>query len=304
MKEHKIANIIAALGVILALLTFLFGSGVIYNQSDNQTVSEKDANNVALPVTPPDSVSSENTQPEYNTFNTENPADNKQNDALSDGSGSPENPLSPESKTPTDKQQNNNSTDTNNKSEHNPMPAQNQTTNPQDNAPGDNNTFIPEEKHIISFDNHEYPGAITPSQWTAVSGDTISILLEPSDGYVIEPFQEVGLYKGTDNKWYFTMPDCDISFTVKPQNSSNPKDSNTYSSGEKHIISFDNHEYPGAITPSQWTAVSGDTISILLEPSDGYVIEPFQEVGLYKGTDNKWYFTMPDCDTSFKVSPN
>ena len=90
MKEHKIANIIAALGVILALLTFLFGSGVIYNQSDNQTVSEKDANNVALPVTPPDSVSSENTQPEYNTFNTENPADNKQNDALSDGSGSPE----------------------------------------------------------------------------------------------------------------------------------------------------------------------------------------------------------------------
>ena len=121
------------------------------------------------------------------------------------------------------KQQNNNSTDTNNKFEHSPIPAQNQTTNPQDNAPGNNNTFIPEEKHIISFNNHEYPGAITPSQWTAISGETISILLEPSDGYVIEPFQEVGLYKGTDNKWYFTMPECDIEFTVKPQNSSYPK---------------------------------------------------------------------------------
>lgn len=76
--------------------------------------------------------------------------------------------------------------------------------------------------------------------------------------------------------------------------------------GKKHWVSFDNSEYLGSITPSVWYAEAGTSVSVRLEPSEGYYLEGIDVLGnsinFYNISDStEWYFIMPNSDASIHI---
>lgn len=76
------------------------------------------------------------------------------------------------------------------------------------------------EKYWVTFDNAEYPGFITPSVWYAEAGTSVSIHLDPSEGYYIEGSDTSGnpiIPYLIDDKgdWWFIMPNSNAILTIK-----------------------------------------------------------------------------------------
>lgn len=75
------------------------------------------------------------------------------------------------------------------------------------------------KKHLVMFDILDYDGLIIPDYSVNDETKTVSIALDPADGYFIECLDsnnnKIDPYSTDDDKWTFIMPDSDITFYIR-----------------------------------------------------------------------------------------
>lgn len=75
------------------------------------------------------------------------------------------------------------------------------------------------KKHLMMFNTSDYNGIIIPSYSDDGEAKTVSITLDPADGYFIECLDinnnKIDPYLIDDGKWSFVVPDSDITFYIR-----------------------------------------------------------------------------------------
>ena len=159
--------------------------------------------------------------------------------------------------------------------------------------------YIVHRINVASIQN----GSASVSKSMAVSGDLITITLLPDEFYVVDTITVKGINntlidvtanQNNENFYTFTMPDCDVNVSVFFKNA-------------LHAITVCETEN-GTVKISSSTAIEGQRITFTLNPNNYYELDsivvktPNNNKILVSGSNNTYYFIMPDSDVEIKVS--
>ncbi len=168
--------------------------------------------------------------------------------------------------------------------------------------------------YAVNLSYNKDQGSVELSRSKAPSGKTVSIFVEPEEGYEVDDVKvakstssttTINVYDDEDEKgetfYYFTMKAYAVKVTVtfKAEN------------GSSYQVAVDSGITNGKVEVSDTSADSGDKVNIEAKPNTGYEVDTVvvtksngTKVTVTKNTDGTYTFTMPaskvTVDATFK----
>ena len=130
-------------------------------------------------------------------------------------------------------------------------------------------------------------GTITSDKTSALNGETITLTVTPSNGYKLKNIIGVNTTKIDDTIYTFIMPNEDVTINAEFEKISK-------------IITINNTNN-GTISSSNTNAITGETITLTVTPSNGYKLKNIIGVNATKVNDTTYTFLMPNEDATINA---